>query len=333
MDTGCCFRCVVCFWVRCVFPQVYPYRHTHNFSSSLPAVQFFKGVKPLITDIEQMKGLDLQKLAVPAGGASEIILRKFLPKNYSDPKTIPWIRATSLPETMELLENGTAKYVFTFDKFVRHVIAEKNLCDRFILAPLAKKEIGGWYYANSIPQKIRLRIDQAISEQHLARVPSRVGRKYGDSPLDCGSEPENVGVWVMLVILLLPVLPLLMCFYCVYVYSVCRDWSFTRLPTEDDSQSDVEGNVTGSVEGDGGFIAQADSSNAEQAGSTSPSDDEMPDIERDAKIKLLLDESLVSDQDDRSSSSLRQDDIENQNGLSSDTRRDTYPPYQSPQRH
>jgi len=226
------------------------------------AVNIFRGGDPFVEDIEQLKTLDLPMLAVPAGGASEIILKKFtISSKYSDPTEFPWMRVTpSLSETVDLLQKGRAKYVFTFDKFARHVLFEKRLCNQLTLDFLQKQQTGGWYYSNNIPRPIVEWIDKEISEWHLAYVPS--SSKYGTRPLDCGSQRKKVDVLEMLLLLVFTVGLLLLLSIISFCFDV-RRYGFRRVPTSQDTIT-IPITISPPDPDDAANLAQADSADIAQ---------------------------------------------------------------------
>lgn len=202
------------------------------------AVLLFRGGDPLIRDMDELKNLNLNKLIVAQAGASERILR-----HYTDnPAELPWERGTSLEGMVEKLVNGTADYLFSFDKFVNYVINEKELCNRMTGILLGLQQVGGFYYGANIPVEIRDSIDKGLLALQLSRMVSEAENQYGNVPPDCGSENQNVDIRVMFLLLLITVGPLLilfLLFFATTLFTVYLDRrNRLQAPTENENENE-----------------------------------------------------------------------------------------------
>jgi len=175
------------------------------------AVRIFQGPLPDIDDIDQLNGrLDIKRLGVTRGSASETLLRAYLDKPYPDPAKIPWKRVEFLPKTIEMLRNKEIDSIFTFDDFGKFAISKKGLCDKVRAMPLNKFETGGWIYSANIPKTAVDSMDYLLLNLRLRRVPTLAIAKYIRLPKDCASEPRNVDSKVMLLFLIFSVLPMIL---------------------------------------------------------------------------------------------------------------------------
>ena len=128
-----------------------------------------QGPDLLVNGISQLKPLGLRNFAVVKDSASETVFKYAVGWDAKRGK-VPWVRASSLKEIIELVKNKTVKYAFSSETSVANVLHSENLCNTLVAVPTDKRDVGGWYYSSSVPVELRTNIDKALSKLVLKQL-------------------------------------------------------------------------------------------------------------------------------------------------------------------
>jgi len=174
-----------------------------------------------ISHIDQMKGLNLGKLAVLAHSSEEWILRR----NFGYPKTstIPWFRSNSLSEMMNRLLDGTVDYIVSSDLSLQKYIWEHMLCNQVIMAVL-QRQLRGFYYSSNLNPAIREFIDNSFQDLLQRRKGESFGHEYEMTQLNCRTNSQGVGEKVVILAVVYLLGPILYGFFAIILSSKCMDY-------------------------------------------------------------------------------------------------------------
>ncbi len=214
----------------------------------LSVVNFIiQGPGLFVERVSELKGFGLENFAIEKEAAAETIFKYAVGWGEKRGK-YPWVRASSLNETIKLVKNKTVKYGFSFETAIRYKLRMENLCDALVAEPTHKKDVGGWYYSSSVSEELRASIDKALSKLVLNETPEELMKNYGSSPLICGKTKGAIGYEVLVVLLALTVCPFLLKHFLSMALSYC--WSNIERPDTDNGPAVAAAQEYGSSSSD-----------------------------------------------------------------------------------
>ncbi len=144
-----------------------------------------QGPDLLVEGISQLKALRLRYFAVVKDAASETAF-KYAVGWVGTRGKLPWVRASSLEEIIELVKNKTVKYAFSFKTSVANVLHNENLFNTLVAVPTDRRDVGGWYYSSTVRVEFGRNIGKALSTLVLNQFSNQSRKVYGSSALNCG---------------------------------------------------------------------------------------------------------------------------------------------------